>query len=84
MRVSWSASVAVTVPATTPVIGLGWPTWTEPPVGAVSTGMMTTPTETGKVPPWASVTNTVKVSCFFPVAVALGKEASCMAADVGV
>jgi hypothetical protein len=57
-----SASVADTVPVTTPVAGSGWPTVAVPFFGAAFCGRMLTLTATATVPPCPSFAVTVNES----------------------
>ena len=83
VRVSLSASVAVTVPATTPVAALGMPTVAVAFVGAVFCGLMVTVTGTATEPPYPSATVMVKASALSG-APAVVAAALCRALAVGV
>ena len=80
---SSSASVAETLPVTTPVDGFGVPTTVVPATGAEFLGWIATLTGTSVVPPWPSLTVMVKVSVW-SAAVAELLAAPCRAVAVGV
>ena len=80
---SLSASVAVTVPVTTPVVAFGVPTVGLPATGAVFFGEIVTVTALLAAAPWVSVTVTVTVSVVVAV-VAPTLAAAWRAAAVGV
>ena len=80
---SLSASVALTVPVTTPVEAFGAPTVALAPVGALLAGLIGTDTAWVVTAPRASVTVTVTVSLLTAAAAPL-LAAACRAAAVGV
>ena len=77
------ASVAVTVPVTTPVEAFGVPTVVVPVTGEVLVGLMATVTGTIAVPPFPSLMVTVKLSVV-TAAVAPFLAAAWRAVAVGV
>ena len=83
VRVSLSASVALTEPVTTPVVWFGLPTVGVPTTGAALTGLTATLTTMLALPARSSVTVTVKVSARWD-SVAVRAAAACRADDVGV
>ncbi|MEH3139712.1 MAG: hypothetical protein PGN37_05925 [Mycobacterium kyogaense] len=83
LRVSASASVAVTVPVTAPVAVLGLLTVAVAFVGAAFAPPMVTETMTGVSAPWPSAAVTTKVSVVADAG-ALSADAACRAAVVGV
>ncbi len=77
------ASVAVTLPVTTPFEALGAPALVVPATGTAFDGLMVTPTGTVADAPYLSVTVTEKVSVV-SAAFAPTLAAACRAAAVGV